>query len=164
MMIGSHIKSTLRLVGLLAVLMLTIFAVYLALARLTDAPLFVLVLIIFLTVAHRLLNRRAAAMWTVFLTKDAAYGRVTESGIEYNEFFWSHFADWSQIRCVEHFADTGRTKIYLFGKSRPVQFGRSEKEALHDCGTSGVRERLKNQVQYSGGNFIEHLMERNFTR
>jgi hypothetical protein len=110
-------------------LMLTIFALYVALARITDAQLFVLVMIIVLTAVRRLLDRRAAAMWAVFLTKDAAYGRVTESGVEYNEFFRSHSADWSQIRCVEHIADSGRIKIYLFGKSRPVQFGGS-KQAL----------------------------------
>jgi hypothetical protein len=160
MMIGSSTRFTLRLVGELALLMLTIFALYVALAKVTDAPLFVLVMITVLTAVHRLLDRRAAAMWVVFLTKDAAYGRVTESGIEYNEFFRSHSADWSQIRYIEHIADSGRIKIYLFGKSRPVQFGGSKKES---SGASALRELLKNQVQYSGGDFIECRTDRTFT-
>jgi hypothetical protein len=100
--------------------MLINFALYAALARVTDDALFVLVMILVLTPLRRLLDSRARAMWTMFLTKDAAYGRLTESGIDYSEFFHRHSADWSQIRCVEHFADSGRTKIYLFGKSRPV--------------------------------------------
>lgn len=67
-------------------------------------------------------------MWTAFLANDAAYGKITESGIEYNEFSRSHFAGWAQIACVEHFASSGRTKIYLFDKTRPIQFGRSKEE------------------------------------
>lgn len=160
MMIGSRTRFTLRLVGLIALLMLTIFALYVALARVTDDALFVLVMILVLTPLRRLLSGRARAMWGVFLTKDAAYGRITESGIEYNEFFCSHSFDWAQIRCVEHFADSGRTKIYLFGKGRPVQFGRSTKEG---SGTSTLRELLKNQVQRSGGDFIECHPGRTFT-
>jgi hypothetical protein len=159
MMIGSRTRFTLRLVGLIALLILTIFALYVALARVTDDALFVLVMILVLTPLRRLLNGRARAMW-VFLTKDAAYGRITGSGIEYNEFFCSHSFDWAQIRCVEHFADSGRTKIYLFGKGRPVQFGRSTKEGP---GTSTVRELLRNQVQRSCGDFIECQPERTFT-
>ena len=160
MTIGSRTRSVRRFVGLLAFLILTIVALYVALAKVTDAPLFVLVMILVLTPLRRLINSRARAMWAVFLTKDAAYGTITESGIEYTEFFRSHSADWSQIRCVEHFADDGRTKIYLFGKNRPVQFGRSTREG---SGASIVRELLKNQVQCSGGDFIECRPERTFT-
>ncbi len=160
MMIGSRTRSALRLVGLLAFLMLTILGLYMALEKMTDAPLFVLVLIIVLTVVHHLLDRRAAPIWAVFLAKDAAYGSVSESGIEYHEFCWSHSADWSQIRCVEHFADSGRIKIYISGKSRPVQFARSKKE---DSGISAVHRLLKKQVQNSGGDFIECPPERTFT-
>ena len=159
-MIGSRTRFSLRLVGLIVLLMLTIFALYVALGRVTDDALFVLVMILVLTPLRRLLDCRARAKWAVFLTKDAAYGRITEAGIEYNEFFRSHSADWAQIRCVEHFADSGRTKIYLLGKSRPVQFGRSTKEGL---GTSTVRELLKNQVHCSGGDFIECHPERTLT-
>jgi hypothetical protein len=160
MMIGSRARFTLRSVGLIALLMLITLGLYVALTRVTDDALFVLVMILVLTPLRRLLDRRAAAMWAVFLTKDAAYGRVTESGIEYNEFFRSHSADWSQIRCVEHFADSGRTKIYLFGKSRPVQFGRSKTEGSR---ASTVLELLKNQVQCSGGDFIECQPESTLT-
>ena len=152
MLVGSRTRFARRLVSLLVLLMLMTFAVYAALAKVTDDALVVLVLILVLTPLHRLLDSRARVPWAVFLTKDAAYGRITESGIEYNEFFHSHCADWSQIRCVEHFSDSGRTKIYLVGKSRPVQFGRSTKEG---SGASAVHEALKNHVQCSGGDFIE---------
>ena len=160
MMIGSRIRFTRRLVGLLVLLMLIIFALYAALARVTDDALFVLIMILVLTPLRRFLDSRGRVRWAVFLTKDAAYGKITESGIEYNEFFRSHSTAWSQIRSVEHFADSGRTKIYLVGKSRPVQFGRSTKEGF---GSSAVRELLKNQVQCSGGDFIECPPERIFT-
>ena len=160
MVIGSRTRFARRLVGLLVLLMLIIFALYAALARVTDDALVVLVLILVLTPLRRLLDRRARVTWAEFLTKDAAYGKITESGIEYNEFFHSHSADWSQIRCVEHFSDSGRTKIYLVGKSRPVQFGRSTKRG---SGASAVRELLKNRVQCSGGDFMECQPEPVFT-
>jgi len=129
---------------------------YIGLAKLTDAPLFLLVLIIVLTVAHRLLDRNAAPMWADFLMKDAAYGWVQETGIEYHLFFRSHFAEWSQIQRIEHFADNGRTKIFLVGKTRPVQFGPSN--------VSGLDSFLKkNKAHYSDGNFIEYGVERKST-
>ena len=160
MLIGSRTRFTRRLVGLLALLILIIFALYAALARVTNDALFVLVMILVLTPLRRILDHRARAIWAVFLTKDAAYGRVTESGIEYDEFFRSHSANWSQIRYIEHFADSGTIKIYLFGKSRPVQFGRSKKE---DAGASTVSQLLKNQIQRSGGDFVECPPEPTFT-
>jgi hypothetical protein len=160
MMIGSRTRFTQRLVGLLVLLMLMILALYAALARVTGDVLVVLIMILVLTPLRRLLNSRARVMWTAFLTKDAAYGKITESGIEYNEFFHSHSAAWSQIRSIEHFADSGRTKIFLTGKSRPVQFARSTEEGF---GASTVLELLKNKVQCSGGDFIECPPERSFT-
>ena len=53
MMIGSRTRFSLRLVGLIVLLMLTIFALYVALGRVTDDALFVLVMILVLTPLRR---------------------------------------------------------------------------------------------------------------
>src|SRR5205823_450768 len=95
--IGSRKRSIGRLLALLSVGIAALVVLYGALARFTDWPSFLFLLIVILTVIHRALDRNAGGMWAIFLTKDSAYGGVTQLGIEYHTVFRKDVLYWSQI-------------------------------------------------------------------
>jgi len=119
-LIGSSTRSVLRLSLLFMSFAFALLLLYWWLAKLTDSPLAVLVVVVFLTVIRRALNVRAE--WITFLMKDAACGVATESGVQYRALFRSHFVTWSQIERLEYFEDSDRINMYLRGKKVPVQF------------------------------------------
>jgi hypothetical protein len=119
-LIGSPTRSVQRLSLLFMSFVVALLLVYWWLAKLTDSPLVVLVVVAVLTVIRRALH--VGAEWATFITKDAAYGRVIESGIQYRALHRDHFVAWPQIERLEYFADSGRINMYLCGENVPVQF------------------------------------------
>src|SRR5258708_25374817 len=78
--IGSRKRSTARLSVLLTLWIAALVVLYWMLARFTDWPLFLFLLIVILTVIRRALNSYARSEWAVFIMKDGAYGWVTQLG------------------------------------------------------------------------------------
>src|SRR5437764_14304305 len=87
--IGSRKRSIARLSTLLTLWIAALVVLYGILARFTEWALLLFLLIVILTVIHRSLDRSAGGMWAVFIMKDSAYCRVTDSGIQYPILFRS---------------------------------------------------------------------------
>src|ERR1700756_3007179 len=92
--IGSRKRSIRRLVTVLTMLVAALSILYWALARFTEWPLLLFVLIVILTPLHRALDRNAGGMWAVFAMRDTAYGWVTQGGIDYQTPFSKGSIPW----------------------------------------------------------------------
>ena len=151
-----RIGSRTRAIGRVAVLLLSIICalvlLYWWLTKITSDVPFVLILIVVLTILRRTMDRSAREGWAKFITEDAAYGRVTESGIEYRTLFRRHFASWRQIERLEYIEDSGRISVYLCGKKVPVQFA-PHKGQLPPAGWPSIPDVLRQHLQLSCSDF-----------
>lgn len=120
--IGSRTRAIGRLTALLLSFVCAVALLYCWLTKITTDVLFILILIVVLTILRRAMNRSAREGWAKFITEDAAYGRLTESGIEYRAPFRKHFASWPEIGRLEYFEGSGRIHMYLCEGKIPVQF------------------------------------------
>jgi hypothetical protein len=148
--IGSRKRSIGRLVTLLTVLVAALAVLYWALARFTEWPLLLFVLIVILTVLHRAFDRNAGGMWAVFVMKDTAYGWVSQAGIEYKTPFSKGHVQWSDVYQLDYSPYTGRIVVYLRGKGLPLQFG--PYEAVTDSHGNSLSDLLR---ETCGGTFVE---------
>ena len=98
--------------------------------------------------------------WVAFAMKDSADGFVDDSGLRYRSLLIWHSVRWAEISRIEYFSrDRGRTKVYLFDRSAPIQFGPTNSTEFgdRDCplGTPAIqlmRDRLSKSGQ--GRSFI----------
>ncbi len=149
--IGNRRAAVFWQVKLLTAFGVALTLLYLALYRLDSgfAPfLFVLIVV-------GVLVRRApqAGRWAVFLTKDSAYGRVTELGIEYRTLFGASAIRWSQIDQVDYCSYTGRITMFIRDHSLPIQFG-PNKHAVQGTPEPVLTSLLRKQVETFGGTFV----------
>jgi len=151
--IGNRRAAVFWRVKLLTAFGVTLTLLYLALDRLdsTFAPLLfvAMVVVVFL---HRTISPQAGR-WAVFLTKDSAYGRVTELGIEYRTLFGASAIRWSQIDQVDYCSYTGRITMFIRDRSLPIQFG-PYKHAVLETQEPPLINLLRKQVETFGGTFV----------
>lgn len=155
--IGSHIRSAVRLYLLLASFALALFLLYWWLSKLTGSPGFVLIVVVVCTVARRAIYRYSREGWIKFITKDAAYGRVSETGIQYRVLLRNHFANWSQIEQIEHLERSGRINVYVAGKKQPVQFAPTKALLPPTC-WPGIPDALGDRVHLSNDSFADTVI------
>jgi hypothetical protein len=147
--IGSRKRSIVRVVTLLTALVAALSVLYWVLAEFTEWPLFLFLLIVILTVLHRVLDPNAGGMWAVFFMKDTAYGWVTQAGIEYYTPFSKGTVRWSDIYQLDY-SPSGRIVVYLRGKGLPLQFG--PYEAITNSHGNSLGDLLR---ETCGGTFVE---------
>ena len=155
--IGSRKRSIARLSTLLTLWIAALVVLYGILARFTEWALLLFLLIVILTVIHRSLDRSAGGMWAVFIMKDSAYGRVTDSGIEYRTLVRRGAMQWPQIEQLDYSPNTGRIAIYLHDRALPIQFGPRDLTAFSETSESTLSRFLRDKIESCGGIFVEQL-------
>jgi hypothetical protein len=124
---------------------------YLALDRLDSS--FAPFLFVVIVVGVFVRRGPQAGRWAVFLTKDSAYGRVAELGIEYRTLFGASAIGWSQIDQVDYCPYTGRITMFIRDRSLPIQFG-PNKHAVLGTQEPVLINLLRKQVEAFGGTFV----------
>ena len=158
--IGSRKRAIARFSTLLILAIAILVVLYWILARFTDWPLFLFLIIVILTVIHRALDRNAGGMWAVFIMKDGAYGWVTQFGIEYHTPFRKDVVYWSQIHQLDYSPCTGRIAIYLHDRALPVQFGPRNVTTFSSSPEFSLSRFLRDKIESCGGIFVEQLSSR----
>jgi hypothetical protein len=150
--IGNRRAAVFWQVKLLTAFGVALTLLYLALYRLDSsfAP-FLFVVIVVGVFLHRTISQ--AGRWAVFLTKDSAYGRATELGIEYRTLFGASAIRWSQIDQVDYCSYTGRITMFIRDRSLPIQFG-PNKHAVQGTPEPVLIDLLRKQVETFGGTFV----------
>ena len=145
--IGNRGAAVFWQVKLLTAFGVALTLLYLALDKLDSSFAPFLSVIIVVGVFVRRLSQ--AGRWAVLLTKDSAYGRVTE----YCTLFGASAIQWSQIDQVDYFSYTGRITMFIRDRSLPIQFG-PNKHAVQGTQESTLINLLQKQVETFGGTFV----------
>ena len=165
--IGCRKRAIERLSVLLTILIAALGLLYYVLTVVSGnfAP-FLFVLIVFLSVLHRAMNSHALRMWTIFLTKDSAYGWVRESGIVYRTLFRKGAISWSEIAQLNYCPHTRQIKIYLIYprfRELPIQFGPPNQTAISSAQKPSLVDFLKQKIESAGGSFVEQRSDQDQT-